>query len=254
LQGDEIGYFEPGAGYLAPEACVEAQLALADRHGADLRFDETAISVTRAGRQTTVETDRARYQAGTTIFAAGPWLPQLLPTMAPSLTVRRQVLYWFEAKTRVGDAASRQPNGAPIFIWHWGDGADDVFYGFPEIGGNGTIKVATEQQTVSTTPSSVNRDVSVDEMAAMYLGHVAGRLRGVGPRCLKAATCLYTNATGANFIIDRLPDGPDTIVVSACSGHGFKHSAAIGEAVAVMTVTREKPVELLPFALGVTAA
>ena len=29
LQGDEQAYFEPGAGYVAPEDCVQAQLALA---------------------------------------------------------------------------------------------------------------------------------------------------------------------------------------------------------------------------------
>ena len=33
-----------------------------------------------------------------------------------------------------------------------------------------------------------------------------------------------------HVLIDRLPDAPNMIVIAACSGHGFKHSAAIGEA------------------------
>jgi sarcosine oxidase len=250
LQGDECGYFEPGAGYLAPEACVRAQLSLAARHGAELHTGETVQTVTHANGQTTVETDRARYRSGVTIVCAGPWMPQLLPRMAASLAVRRQVLYWFErVPTDTAIASSREK---PIFIWHWGDGADDVFYGFPEIDNGGAIKVATEQCETSTTPETVNREVTKDEIAAMHARHVAGRLRGVSARCAKAVTCLYTSTQGANFIIDRLPDAPDTIVVSACSGHGFKHSAAIGEAVATMAMTDdvyEVPDVLKPFAL-----
>ena len=248
LQGDECGYFEPGAGYLAPEACVRAQLSLATRHGAELHTGETVQAVTRANGQTTIDTDRARYRPGATIVCAGPWMPQLLPHMAASLTVRRQVLYWFERDST--DAASSREK--PIFIWHWGDGADDVFYGFPEIGNCGAIKVATEQCETSTTPETVNREVTEDEIAAMHARHVAGRLRGVSARCVKAVTCLYTSTQGANFIIDRLPDASDSIVVSACSGHGFKHSAAIGEAVATMAMASDAyymPDVLKPFAM-----
>ena len=249
LRGDECGYFEPGAGFLAPEACVLAQLTLAARCGATLRFGETVHSVARLHEHTIVETDRTYYQPGITVVAAGPWVPQLLPQLAASLTVRRQVLYWFERDVAKTPAYSYQPRDFPIFIWHWGEGTNDVFYGFPQIGNSGTIKVATEQHDVSTTPETVMRDVGEEEIAAMHARHVAGKLRGIGARCVQAVTCLYTNAPAANFMIDRLPDAPDTIVVSACSGHGFKHSAAIGEAVATMAVSGETPEVLRPFVL-----
>jgi len=36
-------------------------------------------------------------------------------------------------------------------------------------------------------------------------------------------------------------------VVSACSGHGFKHSAALGEAVADTLLGRAPQVDLAPF-------
>ena len=251
LQGDETGYFEPGAGYLAPEACVAAQLMLAARLGADIRFGETVLRDARAGSQSIVETDQSNFEAGATVVTAGPWLPQLVSALKDRVTVRRQVLYWFGTEPRMANEVAHRWHDAPIFIWHWGDGADDVFYGFPEIGDSGSIKVATEQHTVSTTPDAVRREVGEDEIAAMYSQHVAGRLLGVGSQCARTATCLYTNAPQANFIIDRLPDMPDTIVVSACSGHGFKHSAAIGEAVAAMAVSSQTPQVLLPFALNV---
>jgi sarcosine oxidase len=257
LQGDEYAYFEPGAGYLAPEACVRAQLQLVAQYGADLSYGEKVIRMTSANKQTVVETDRARYTPGTTIITAGPWVPTLLPTLAARLTIRRQVLYWFEREvSNVSDdpILSYRENNFPIFIWHWGAGEDDVFYGFPQIDDSNTIKVAAEQRAFSTTPEAVDRIVSQTEITEMYANHIAGKLRGISARCVKATTCLYTNAPSANFIIDRLPNAPDTIVVSACSGHGFKHSAAIGEAVATMAISRATPKVLMPFALNETPA
>ena len=228
---------------------MRAQLSLAIEHGADLRCGEKVHRVANVEGRTIVETDRARYAAGTTIVAAGPWMLQLLPTFAKKLTVRRQVLYWFERTMPLDVACSYLPQDFPVFIWHWGDGADDVFYGFPQIDASGTIKVATEQHVSSTTPDVVERDVKEAEIAAMYATHISGKLRGVGPHSVKATTCLYTDTADANFIIGRLPNAQDTIVISACSGHGFKHSAAIGEAVAQMAAAGGTPAMLQPFSV-----
>ena len=43
-------------------------------------------------------------------------------------------------------------------------------------------------------------------------------------------------APDGRFLIGRDPARERIIVVSACSGHGFKHSAAIGEAVASLAL------------------
>ncbi|HEY5379949.1 MAG TPA: N-methyl-L-tryptophan oxidase, partial [Pseudolabrys sp.] len=43
---------------------------------------------------------------------------------------------------------------------------------------------------------------------------------------------LYTCTEDTRFIVDALPGADNIIVASPCSGHGFKHSAAIGEAIA----------------------
>ncbi len=251
LTGDEKGYFEPGAGYLLPEACVSAQLELAKLHGAHVHLGERVRSVIPDGDGAIIETEQARYAPNITIVCAGPWLPQLLRNeITGHLSVRRQVMHWFAN----GQARQYQyqyqyaAENLPIFIWHWGSGSNDVFYGFPDIGGG--VKVATEQMIESTTAETVARDVDPAESAAMFATHVSGRLLGVTAPAVHAATCLYTNAPDANFLIDRLADSPNVIVVSACSGHGFKHSAAIGEAVAEMAITNATPQVLRAFAAG----
>ncbi len=35
-----------------------------------------------------------------------------------------------------------------------------------------------------------------------------------------------------DFIVDRLPDAPNIVVASACSGHGFKFAPVLGEVLA----------------------
>jgi glycine/D-amino acid oxidase-like deaminating enzyme len=50
------------------------------------------------------------------------------------------------------------------------------------------------------------------------------------------AVCMYTNLPDENFLVDRHPRHPNVMVVSACSGHGFKFAPAIGEAVSDLIV------------------
>ena len=77
-------------------------------------------------------------------------------------------------------------------------------------------------------------------MAAPYLP-------GLGPRCVRSATCLYTATPDFHFLIDRHPRMPRVIVASPCSGHGFKHSAAVGEALAQMALGQATAVDVSRF-------
>ena len=62
--------------------------------------------------------------------------------------------------------------------------------------------------------------------------------------------CLYTVAPGEDFIIGMHPDEPRIVLGSPCSGHGFKHSAAVGEALAEMALQGRSRFDLSPFRLG----
>jgi sarcosine oxidase len=62
--------------------------------------------------------------------------------------------------------------------------------------------------------------------------------------------CLYTVTPDSGFIIDRHPRMERVTVISACSGHGFKHSAGIGEAVARMLTRSGEDASLAPFSLA----
>ncbi len=83
----------------------------------------------------------------------------------------------------------------------------------------------------------------------MVEDHLRGRVAGVAPEPVAGATCLYTSTADGHFIVDQHPDMPALTVVSACSGHGFKHSAALGEAVARQVLGQAPQHSLAAFAL-----
>jgi sarcosine oxidase len=250
LRDDEVGYFEASAGLLHPERCIETQLALARARGAVVRAGETVRTIKQDGGGVTVATDRGTYQAARAIVTAGPWLPEMVPhAIGGAMKVFRQALHWFEASS----PAAYAPDRFPVFIWIHGDRDHDYFYGFPSVDGCG-LKVATEFYVAPTTPDAVNRDVAPSESAAMFNDHLSGRLVGVTPRTLRTATCLYTVTPDSGFIIDTLPDRDRVHFVSACSGHGFKHSAAVGEMLAREVTGEGDGFSLEPFRMTRFAA
>jgi sarcosine oxidase len=235
MTGGERGYYEPEAGMVFPERCIAVQLDQARRFGATLRLDEQVVSVTpadgAAGAGVTVTTTAGRLQAPRVVLAAGPWLPGLLGTSWSTglLRIFRQTLHWFPT-----ESAGFAPERCPVFLWMHGSSEEDYFYGFPRLPGSAGIKVASERYARTTTADGCDRQVTSAESSEMFRRHVSGRLRDVGGEALRAAACLYTVTPDSGFLVDSVPELPGALVASACSGHGFKHSAALGEHIAAL--------------------
>ena len=244
--GDERGYLERDAGFLHPERCVAAHLRSAEANGADLRYGTALerIDDVHGGAGAIVSTDSGTIVAAHVVLATGAWLPDMLPaTDAARFAVQRQVLHWFATD----QPGLYDPARCPVFIWMHGRHGE-AFYGFPMADSHGGVKVATEQSEHGTTADTIERAVSDTETELTYDIHVRGRLRGLLPRSVHDATCLYTSTSDGRFVIGRHPRHAEVTVVSACSGHGFKHSAAVGEAVADGLLGRGPRVDLSSFA------
>jgi sarcosine oxidase len=163
-------------------------------------------------------------------------------------TIYRQVLYWFNMNDEGQPFLDKK---CPVYIWEFGDGLNNDIYGFPAIDGQlGGVKVASEQYQVSTSPDTVRRTVSEQEIKYMYANSIANRLQGLSPTCVRAVSCLYTVTPDHQFIIDRHPEHANVILVSPCSGHGFKHSAALGESVAEWVQDGRSKLDLSSFGLA----
>ncbi|MGA8247295.1 MAG: N-methyl-L-tryptophan oxidase [Nocardioides sp.] len=245
LAGDERGYLEPGAGFVRPERAVGAQLRLARELGATIAAGEQVVGYDDHESHVTVRTTHRTVEASTLVVTAGPWVSELVPELASAVRIHRQVMFWFDLRDPSSYPALRD---SPVYIWWPGGDLRDAIYGFPMVDGlAGGAKVAREQYVDVTTPDETDRTVSDDEIEEMYERCVRPRLPGLSGRCVRAEVCLYTVTDGSRFVIDRLPARPNVVVASPCSGHGFKHSAAIGECLAALATCGDSAIDLSAF-------
>jgi sarcosine oxidase len=246
--GDEaFGYFEPGAGFLKPEVCIKVQIELAKKYGATLRCGERVKELRETAHGgIELSTNLNQYSGEQLVVTAGPWLKGLFPSKFSSLRVTRQILHWFPIKEQ---QELFVPGRCPVFIWSFGE-AEGWIYGFPAIEGReGGVKVASESYGDLVDPDNVPRDVSPTETHSFYERHLSDRMPLLGASSLRSTTCLYTVTPTSDFLLGRLPQMPQCIVVSACSGHGFKHSAAVGETVAELVTKDSSRLSITPFLL-----
>ncbi|MBI4067362.1 N-methyl-L-tryptophan oxidase [Candidatus Gottesmanbacteria bacterium] len=247
LKGNEKGYFEPAGGYLKAELCIEAQLRLAKSHGAKFSFDEKVIGFhITTNNKVVVKTTRNECMAEKVIISSGPWLSALLDDkLARYFTVYRQVLFWFDIENSISEYET--PN---FPVWFWGVGMDeeDAMYGFPAIDGPyGGIKIASEEYIKPVNPDTVSRKVTRGEIENMYKSRIEPYFQGINKKCLKAISCLYTVSPDGKFVIDFHPDYPGVIIASPCSGHGFKHSPAIGEILTELVISGKSTLDIGKF-------
>jgi sarcosine oxidase len=187
LRGDEIGYFEPGAGFLRPEACIESQLTLARQMGAKVVTSETFVDC-KPMEDGTVEvtTSATTYSAGKVIVTAGPWIQKLLDeSHAGHFKIYRQVLYWF-ALARHAERYS--PERFPVFIWIAGNRPRDMMYGFPALdASHGGIKIGAEQYDTTVDPDAVPRTVGDAEISAVYTEYIVPRFPDISSECVRSS-------------------------------------------------------------------
>ena len=227
LDGDEEAYYEPGGGYVRPEETIAALLSGAKARGAIIKTGTQVLSTVREGSGFRIKATDFDVMAQSVIVATGAWVSELAPCVAaPIIRICRQALHWFP----VTDFSLYRRGLSPTFYWTHGATSADQFYGFPPIEGH--VKVAAEQYTDTWDPNDLSREVSASEQLQMSEVHIAGRLAGVAALPTRSKACLYSVSPDFDFVLGE-EGHPDFHVVSACSGHGFKHAPAVGEAVAM---------------------
>jgi len=238
-----VGLLEHRAGTLFPEKCVETFLSVARNHGAALRTNEAVTGWTTSATGVAVVTTRGRYEADRMIVAAGAWLPGLTENLGVRLPleIERQISHWF-TPTSTHDKY-RAPQ-TPVALFEMPDG--DMFLTMADEGHG--VKCGKHHSGLPTSPNAVNRVVS-DHENAQAREILDAVMPGAGGTLRDARVCLYTNTPDRHFIIDWAPGGR-TLVLSPCSGHGFKFASAIGEIAAQLALDGRSWIDLAPFSLS----
>jgi sarcosine oxidase len=234
---------EHRAGMLFPERCVAAHLAGAREREVVLRTNEAVIQLEFLPDSVAITTQKDRYEASRAVIAAGPWLPALASSLdlVLPLEIERQLSHWF-VPTNQGERFDS--THAPIGLWETRDG--EVFATLPDEGHG--VKCGMHHAGASTSPETVNRNVTDSENEAARRT-LEGVMPGAGGRLKESRVCLYTNTPDRHFIIDWAMKGR-ALVVSPCSGHGFKFASAIGEVAAELVTNNRTWLDLTPFSLS----
>ncbi|HXD77109.1 MAG TPA: FAD-dependent oxidoreductase, partial [Puia sp.] len=115
------------------------------------------------------------------------------------------------------------PDRMPVYIWEYGGGK--MFYGFPDLGRG--IKIGFHHQGREIAPEDLRQEV--DEQEVVAIREIARSYLSIEPVYGGASVCMYTNTPDEDFIIDEYPGWPQVLVLSPCSGHGFKFSSVVGK-------------------------
>lgn len=222
---DEVVVFHADAGFLRSGEIVETQVALARDAGAEIKAGVEVVDVRESQTDVLVRTacgDISFYDK--VIVAGGAYLPMLFPEIGLPLTVTRQQV------TYVGLEDAAKHHCAPERMPVWIDAAT-YWYGFPTDGRVDGVKVARHQMGAVVDPLVDNRAVrgSDDDVA---LRVAEKRIGGVSGQVVHSEVCLYTNTPNEDFIFDTVPAGNNVLLVSGCSGHGFKFTVLLGKAAA----------------------
>ncbi len=234
-----VGVLEPAAGYLRVEQCVLSHLEAARIHGAEFRFGVTARDWRQESSHVFVNTDQGEYRADKLVITAGPWAPQMLADLGVPLVVRRKHLYWFPTSER----SYHEAGGCPTYLYELPHG---VFYGFPQIDERG-VKVAEHSGGAEIdNPTDDPRPLDAADLSRVE-AFLSEYLPGVGRPVQARGVCFYTMSPDEHFLVDRHPRHDRVQFVAGLSGHGFKFTSVLGEALAELALagTTRLPVGFL---------
>ncbi|UNK19493.1 N-methyl-L-tryptophan oxidase [Paenibacillus sp. N3/727] len=234
--------YEPAAGYLYSEKCVEAYRKLALAEGAELLTYAKVRKIKAHEGSVTVYTKDGEYHAGAAILSAGAWFSALSPFVNLPIRAVRKVVGWFETSSPTFDTGR-----FPGFTLNTREGG---YYGFPSIGGAG-LKIGRHDtgtdwfpgEPLSPFGSCAEDEADLRQVLEAYMPGAAGKLK-------RGAVCKYEISPDEDFIIDRHPEHPHVLVAGGFSGHGFKFSSVVGKLLSELVVDGQTRYPIQPFSLA----
>ena len=236
--------YSPEAGILNPSLILELLTAMSRVLGATLLDHTPVMGVDlRDPAAPAVHTARGTFSAGRLVVAAGAWLPGLVPELAASLRVTQEQVVFFRPAQPESFALGR----FPLFIHHQ---LPEV-YGFPLFHLPG-VKVGLHISGPQVDPDTRD-DLPRPELTQILRDFLETHLPGAAGPVMQTKTCLYTTTRTTDFIYDTHPASERVLLVSACSGAGFKFLPVHGEIIADWVAGQRHPLLTGRFGLAEAA-
>lgn len=189
-------------------------------HGANVYENSKVVSVDEETGAVELE-DGHRMRADKVVVTAGAWVLKLFPELGFELTTYRTAVTYLEPPSDLESAWENAPVVLDV-------GGKTDGYIIPPTGGAG-LKFGSGLHRVETSDADWNR-LPVEGEGEVIRNLFAPPIARVDEyRVREVVTCAYTFTADERFMAR---DRGRCLVVSACSGHGYKFGAAVGRRVA----------------------
>jgi len=235
LAGIDFAMETPSTGVLkSREGCVAVAQAFEKKGGRCLTA-KAELGRSAGGRlQDVAISTGQRVGAQTFVFACGPWLPKVFPSvMKGKMETPRRVVFFYG--TPPGDDRFSYPNFPTWSV----PGA----YGFPSIEGKG-FKMAPTFERELVDPDTQEHTPTADELrkgrafAAKWFPALADQ------PLVELKVCQREDSVDEHFIVQPHPELSNVWIVGGGSGHGYKHGIMLGDYVAKRVVGNDDQPEL----------
>lgn len=222
--------WQPTAGVIDAERSVQAMVAQAQAHGAQVETNWPVASVEQAGAGYKVTSIDGRVYFGAKIIvAAGGWLPELLGNLSlpegfvrsvPKMDVYQENAFHFPYKDQDPTAKANWPtyiHKDPAFKSYGLPGGRDAGFRGQKVaeymGGRRMDTASLQNGQID----SANRE--------RVISYVKKYLPGLDPTPYAETTCIFSSTPTEDFIMDETQG---ITIMSPCSGHGAKFGPLLG--------------------------
>lgn len=243
LHLDDVGgaAYEPDSGFADGYATTASFAGAARRLGAEI-WESTPVEhvVVEGGRVRGVRTSRGTIETSTALVAAGPWTPALLRPVGVNVPIE-------SSRQQVVQLAPPAAFGRlEVVIEDMAQG----FYVRPEAGGTVLAGVLEEEAEQIVQPDAYNHGVDLDFIdrvgrmwARRYPTASEAQVRG-------GYASLYDITPDWQPVLGSVDGIAGLYVAAGFSGHGFKLSPALGEALAALIAGGAPSVDISDFHLS----
>lgn len=227
-------YFDPFGGYLKARESIQYVFDTFIASGGMFIQAAASPGVVSNGKMNRLSLSNGQaLGADAYIFACGSWLGKIFYDVLPNeIQCTKQEVYYFGVPIQRTAAFEKLP------VWVDVDGKD-FYYGIPGNQMRG-FKLGVDIRGKMFDPTSDDRVYEPEtlEKARRFLAHRFPDLSDAP--VVENRVCPYENSRDGNFIFDVLPEIENAFILGGGSGHGFKHSPALGQHVAGVLAGDEK--------------
>lgn len=242
MPNDFIGCFEPTSGVLKCEESIKAFQMLAEMNGATILSNSRVKEIHIQEEKVTIKTSDKTFYSDSLVVAAGAWSGHLLSMLDLDLplTPVRKTFAWFDANEKLYNC-----NDFPAFAFETSQG---LYYGFPSVDGAG-LKVGRHDGGERINPDEAMKQFGeIEEDKGDLIQFLNHYLPEIG-QLKYGKTCMYTLTPDDKFVIDLHPKYSNVAIAAGFSGHGFKFSSAVGQALSNLIVSGKNEIDISQFSI-----